>query len=231
MPLTSRNRALRWGAALGLLGALTSGTSWAAVPKEKDSALDQKEFFRPELYISSANRPLQDMLPQLPNRAAWDAFLMRGANASSVQAFIDPRSGAATNLVLSVPLIPGDGVGNHLTLADLSRRLGKRGLLAIVFARIVPVGPFTIVNLVAGASHIRWRDFLLGTVIGLLPGITAASIFVDRVAAAIREPGMGTFAVLAGVCAVLIATVLVLRGKLAARAEATSEAAPAVHGS
>ena len=37
--------------------------------------------------------------------------------------------------------------------------------------------------------------------------------------------------VLAGVCAVLIATVLVLRGKLAARAEATSEVAPAVHGS
>jgi uncharacterized membrane protein YdjX (TVP38/TMEM64 family) len=65
-------------------------------------------------------------------------------------------------------------------LNDLSRRLGERGLLAIVFARVVPVGPFSVVNIVAGASHIGWRDFLLGTVIGLLPGVTVASIFVDR---------------------------------------------------
>ena len=98
-------------------------------------------------------------------------------------------------------------------LNDLSRRLGERGLLAIVFARVVPVGPFSIVNIVAGASHIRWRDFLLGTVIGLLPGVTVASIFVDRVAAAIREPGTGTFALLAAVGAVLIALVFMLRRK------------------
>ena len=116
-------------------------------------------------------------------------------------------------------------------LNDLSRRLGKRGLLAIVFARVVPVGPYTIVNIVAGASQIRWRDFLLGTVIGLLPGVIAASIFVDRVAAAIRDPGAGTFALLAAVGAVLIVVALTLRGKLAARAEATASATPAVHGS
>jgi len=117
-------------------------------------------------------------------------------------------------------------------LNDLSRRLGKRGLLAIVFARIVPVGPYTIVNIVAGASQIRWRDFLLGTVIGLLPGVIAASIFVDRVAAAIRDPGAGTFALLAAVGAALIVIALTLRGKLAARADATGgNATPAVHGS
>jgi phosphatidylserine/phosphatidylglycerophosphate/cardiolipin synthase-like enzyme/uncharacterized membrane protein YdjX (TVP38/TMEM64 family) len=116
-------------------------------------------------------------------------------------------------------------------LNDLSRRLGKRGLLTIVFARIVPVGPYTIVNIVAGASHIRWRDFLLGTVIGLVPGVTVASIFVDRVAAAIRSPGTGTFALLAAVGVALIAIVLILRGKLAARAGPTPNAAPAVHGS
>jgi phosphatidylserine/phosphatidylglycerophosphate/cardiolipin synthase-like enzyme/uncharacterized membrane protein YdjX (TVP38/TMEM64 family) len=116
-------------------------------------------------------------------------------------------------------------------LNDLSRRLAKRGLLAIVFARIVPVGPYTIVNVVAGASRIRWRDFLLGTVIGLIPGVTVASIFIDRVVAAIRHPGIGTFGLLAAVGVALIAIVLILRGKVAARAEAAAGAAPAVHGS
>jgi len=116
-------------------------------------------------------------------------------------------------------------------LNDLSRRLTKRGLLAIVFARIVPVGPYTIVNIVAGASRIHWRDFLLGTVIGLIPGVIIASVFMDRVVAAIRKPGIGTFALLAAVGVALIAIVLILRGKLAARAEAAAGAAPAAHGS
>jgi uncharacterized membrane protein YdjX (TVP38/TMEM64 family) len=115
-------------------------------------------------------------------------------------------------------------------LNDLSRRLGERGLLAIVFARVVPVGPFSIVNIVAGASHIRWRDFLLGTVIGLAPGVTVASIFVDRVAAAILEPGAATFALLAAVGAALIALVWMIGRKLRARAEARSGALPGVHG-
>ncbi len=122
-------------------------------------------------------------------------------------------------------------IGRHLSkdtvralagrrLNDLSRRLGERGLLAIIFARVVPVGPFSIVNIVAGASHIRWRDFLLGTVIGLVPGVTVASIFVDRVAAAIQEPGAGTFALLAAVGAALVALLWAIARKLRHRAEA-----------
>jgi len=118
-------------------------------------------------------------------------------------------------------------IGRHLSkdavralagrrLNDLSRRLGERGLLAIVFARVVPVGPFSVVNIVAGASHIRWRDFLLGTVIGLVPGVTVASIFVDRVAAAIQEPGAGTFALLAAVGAALVALLWTIAKKLRA---------------
>jgi uncharacterized membrane protein YdjX (TVP38/TMEM64 family) len=95
----------------------------------------------------------------------------------------------------------------------------------------VPVGPFSVVNIVAGASHIRWRDFLLGTVIGLIPGVTVASIFVDRVAAAIREPGTATFALLAAVGALLIALLFMIRRRLGARAEARRELAPVVHGS
>jgi hypothetical protein len=68
-------------------------------------------------------------------------------------------------------------------------------------------------------------------VIGLFPGVTIASIFVDRVAAAIREPGTGTFALLAAVGVALLAIVLIIRGKLATRPQAAPNPAPAVHGS
>ena len=37
--------------------------------------------------------------------------------------------------------------------------------------RLVPVAPFTIVNLLAGAGHVRFRDFMIGTAVGMTPGI------------------------------------------------------------
>lgn len=116
-------------------------------------------------------------------------------------------------------------------LNDLSRRLGERGLVAVVFARMLPLGPFSIVNIVAGASHIRWRDFLLGTVIGLIPGVMATSIFVDRAAAAIREPDVATFALLAVAGATIVALVWMLRRKLRARAITAPDPMPSGHGS
>jgi len=86
-------------------------------------------------------------------------------------------------------------------LNRLSQRLGRRGLLAVVAVRVVPVAPFTVVNLVAGASHIGARDFLLGTLIGMAPGIVATVLLVDRAAAAIREPNAAAIAIVAGVLA------------------------------
>jgi uncharacterized membrane protein YdjX (TVP38/TMEM64 family) len=82
-------------------------------------------------------------------------------------------------------------------LNELSRLLGKRGLVAVLLIRLLPVAPYTVINIVAGASHIGWRDYLLGTALGLAPGIIMIMLFVDRAVAAVREPGPGTLAVLA----------------------------------
>ena len=46
-------------------------------------------------------------------------------------------------------------------LNRLSRKLSASGLLAVITVRIVPVAPFSVVNLIAGVSEIRWRDFAL----------------------------------------------------------------------
>jgi len=96
----------------------------------------------------------------------------------------------------------GRNVVRHLAgarLNRLSQRLGQRGLLAVVAVRMVPVAPFTVVNLVAGASHIGTRDFLLGTLLGMAPGIIVTVLLVDRAAAAIREPNAAAIAIVAGV--------------------------------
>ena len=96
-------------------------------------------------------------------------------------------------------------------LNQLSRRLARRGLLTMVTVRIVPVAPFTVVNLVAGASHISFRDFFLGTVLGELPGVAGMSVFADQIGAAIRHPGPGTLAVLTAAGVVILLGALGLR--------------------
>jgi phosphatidylserine/phosphatidylglycerophosphate/cardiolipin synthase-like enzyme/uncharacterized membrane protein YdjX (TVP38/TMEM64 family) len=89
-------------------------------------------------------------------------------------------------------------------LNRLSRRLAQRGVLTMAIVRLIPVAPFTVVNLVAGASHIRFRDFIAGTAVGMIPGIAAITLFVDRVGATLRDPGPGTVLVLAAVVLALV---------------------------
>jgi phospholipase D1/2 len=109
-------------------------------------------------------------------------------------------------------------------LNRLNRRLGRRGLLAVVTVRILPLAPFTVVNLAAGASHIRLRDFLLGTALGMLPGILAITVFSDRLLAVLREPSPLTLALLAGVAIFVAGGAYALRRWLRGRGD---EPAPA----
>lgn len=96
-------------------------------------------------------------------------------------------------------------------LNRLTRQLARRGLVAMSLVRVVPLAPFTIVNLVAGASLIGFRDFMLGTVVGMTPGITVTVLFVDRIAAAFSDPGPATFGWLGLATGVAIAAALSLQ--------------------
>jgi len=101
-------------------------------------------------------------------------------------------------------------------LNAVSRRLAQRGILTIMFVRVVPVAPFSVVNLVAGASHIGFRDFLLGTLFGMTPGIALIALFVDQVGQTLRQPGPGAVALLAALLALIVGASYGLR-RLASR--------------
>ncbi len=58
-------------------------------------------------------------------------------------------------------------------LQRLDTLLRRRGLLAVIGIRLVPVLPFAAVNYACGLSALRPRDYLLGTAVGILPGATA----------------------------------------------------------
>jgi phospholipase D1/2 len=73
----------------------------------------------------------------------------------------------------------------------------------VAIVRNLPVAPFTIVNLVAGASRIRFRDYVAGTALGMAPGILAISVFADRLIHTVKDPEWGNIALTVGLAIVL----------------------------
>jgi phosphatidylserine/phosphatidylglycerophosphate/cardiolipin synthase-like enzyme/uncharacterized membrane protein YdjX (TVP38/TMEM64 family) len=91
-------------------------------------------------------------------------------------------------------------------LNSLNRKLAEHGWLAIAIVRNIPIAPFTVVNMVAGSTHISLPSFIAGTAIGMVPGITAIAVFERGLERALRNPGWESAIVglLAVACAVLI---------------------------
>ncbi len=111
-----------------LLCTLIGFTAFGLQPKNSSTVLEGKAFFKPELYISTSNERLSAVLHELDNRGAWQQFQTATADPVSgpLPVFIDPRSGTATTIIGSFPVIPGNGYGNRMTLDDLGARIGGR---------------------------------------------------------------------------------------------------------
>jgi uncharacterized membrane protein YdjX (TVP38/TMEM64 family) len=75
-----------------------------------------------------------------------------------------------------------------------------------MMVRVVPVAPFPVVNLAMGALRVPLRHFVLGTLVGVMPGMLAATVLSDQLAAALEEPASVNAWYVAG--AVLIIGVL-----------------------
>lgn len=58
-------------------------------------------------------------------------------------------------------------------LARLDEMLRRRGVLAVIVVRLVPLLPFTTLNYACGLTAVRARDYLLGTALGIVPGTLA----------------------------------------------------------
>jgi uncharacterized membrane protein YdjX (TVP38/TMEM64 family) len=76
----------------------------------------------------------------------------------------------------------------HGRLGLLRQHLHRRGLWTVALVRLMPLAPFMMVNLAAGALRVRWRDFVLGSAMGLLPVTVVVSLFTDRLLSAWRSP-------------------------------------------
>ena len=155
------------------------------------------------------------------------SIVMFGPFAGCAYAFVGALLNAATTFWLGWRL-RRDTVrriaGNRLN--RITRRLMRQGVLALAVVRLLPIASFPIVNLVAGASRLQLRPFLLSTALGLAPAIALTAAFLDRAEAAITDPGLGTLASLAAVAGVLVAGVLFVWRRFGTQPESRKHRTP-----
>lgn len=84
-------------------------------------------------------------------------------------------------------------------LKSLSGKVGRQGIVAVLALRMTPIAPFTLINVLAGATHIRPWDFVIGTALGLLPSVIALTAVGESLWYLITDPTPTRVAILVGV--------------------------------
>ncbi len=91
------------------------------------------------------------------------------------------------------------GIGNWVGSKGLRNLLGgkvqsidhhlqKSGVLGVILIRLVPIAPFSLVNLAAGISSIRFGDFLLGSFLAFIPFLLVKGVLGDSMLQVLLNP-------------------------------------------
>ncbi|MCB5191463.1 VTT domain-containing protein [Methylobacillus arboreus] len=116
-----------------------------------------------------------------------------------VEAFLVAMLGSLISV--SIGWAAGLGLGQKSLRAMLGKYAGKisqyardGGVMGLTLLRLLPVAPFTAVNLALGMMKVPYITLLIATLLGLLPG-TLVSVFIGQSALALfKNPDVGNFA-------------------------------------
>jgi uncharacterized membrane protein YdjX (TVP38/TMEM64 family) len=121
---------------------------------------------------------------------------------------------AAVGVLLSASLLfmIGRFVG-HRRLQSLlgaralrvQKRIVGKGIMAIAMIRMVPIAPFSIMNVLAGATQIKFKDFIIGTALGMAPGMIAMAALGAQIAEFARHASWSSAAMLGLIIALWLA--------------------------
>jgi phospholipase D1/2 len=104
--------------------------------------------------------------------------------------------------------------------------LRRRGLLAMTALRLVPIAPFLVEGVVAGAVRVKLSDFMIGTALGMLPGTLTSTVFGNQLEVWLEDPSQINYWLIALVLLILgVATWLVRRWLVASAPSASQRGA------
>jgi uncharacterized membrane protein YdjX (TVP38/TMEM64 family) len=68
-------------------------------------------------------------------------------------------------------------VKKYPKIKEYENKLFQNGFLTIVFLRLIPLFPFNALNFILGVTRVSFKDYFLGTLIGIIPGTIAFVYF------------------------------------------------------
>lgn len=101
----------------------------------------------------------------------------------------------------------------------LHQALERNGTLAVFVLRKVPA-PFMLANIVVGASGVRYRDFLIGTILGMGALVIGLAGFGYRLTRVIEHPSWTEVLGAAAILAVPLTAAVLINRALRRRADA-----------
>jgi len=206
----SRQRPWRWVAALA--AAVLLALAWRYGPLSDWASSERIVALITDYRTSPFAFPLTVALFMLGGLVLYPVTLLIAQTAAvfgPLEGFAYALAGALASAAATflVGRMLGDSVIRRVAgprFGRIVRFLARRGTLSVAAVRLVPVAPFGVVNMGAGAAGIRFGQFLLGTLLGMLPGTLALTVLGDRAAAAVRNPGWTTVLVAIALAATLL---------------------------
>jgi uncharacterized membrane protein YdjX (TVP38/TMEM64 family) len=106
----------------------------------------------------------------------------------------------------------GTWLGREMLMNALGERfasarssLMRQGLMTTAVVRAIPGSPFALVSVAAGASDIRFFDYLIGTAIGIMVPVGLLTLATEQATQLLTDPSAGRLALVVGAIAVWIA--------------------------
>jgi phospholipase D1/2 len=152
------------------------------------------------------------------------AFLLAGATFISVW-FVIVQVCLLSSPLVAVPLALGGALVSAAVFFAIGRLLStskpvawmtkrvpphvmaafpRLGIDGVMVMRVLPVLPFTLVNVCAGAAGVRWSSFIIGTLAGMAPGVVAAALLGQQFIEVVKHPSPRSIAVaVAGLAAIV----------------------------
>jgi phospholipase D1/2 len=102
---------------------------------------------------------------------------------------------AGTLLAAAAGFLAGRGVGFRIVrrffgarAQRIKEKVDHSGIIGMSLVRMVPVAPFGVVNIVFGMASASFLPYMLGTFLGLLPGLLALAILGDSLFKLFSDP-------------------------------------------
>ncbi len=116
-----------------------------------------------------------------------------GVGAGTPLVWLSANAGAALAFVLGRTLLRGWvalRVNANPRFAAIDRAVGQQGFKIVLLTRLSPVFPFNLLNYAFGVTRVRFRDYVLGSLLGMLPG-TVMYVYLGSLVTSLTQLAAG----------------------------------------